>query len=408
MFSNINKIREEFPILSKIIYSKPLVYFDNAATAQKPKSVINQINYMYSEVNGNIHRAPHKLSNDATALYEESRDKIRAFINAKYREEIIFTSGTTGAINTIAGSLSKSILKRGDSVILSELEHHSNIVPWQLIGQEYGINIKVLSVDINGNLDVDSLSGLIDNSVKLVSVTHISNVTGLINPIEKIVEICHNRGVKVLIDGAQGIVHSDVDVQKIDCDFYVFSGHKLYGPTGIGVMYGKKELLDEMPPWMGGGDMIESVSFEKTTYAPLPLKFEAGTSNFISAAAMGQAIDFVQSLDKNFVNKHDRLIVEYLTEKLRSINGLTIYGDNPSNKIPLFSFTIEGTHPSDIATLMDKMGIALRSGRLCAEPLMHKFNIDGVVRASLLIYNTIEEAEYFIESLKRAVNILSK
>lgn len=408
MLTNISEIRGEFPILTKLIYSKPLVYFDNAATSQRPKAVINTVNLMNSSINGNIHRAPHKLSNDATALYEEARDKIQSFINAKHREEVVFTSGTTASINIIAGSFSKSMLKKGDTVILSELEHHSNIVPWQFVRDEYGINIKVIPTDESGRLLTDRLSDLIDSTVKLVSVTHISNVTGLINPIEKIIEISHNKGVKVLIDGAQGIVHSKVDVQKLDCDFYVFSGHKIFGPTGIGIMYGKYDLLEQMQPWMGGGDMIESVTFEKTTYAPLPLKFEAGTSNYVAAAGLGSAVDFILSIDPNFVNKHEESIVEYMYKELKQINNLTLYGDDSFNRIPLFSFNIKGLHPSDIATLMDKTGVALRSGSLCAEPLMRRLNINGVVRASLLIYNTIDEAEYFIDSLKRVINILSK
>lgn len=408
MLSNIIEIRKEFPILSKQIYSKPLVYFDNAATSQRPRAVIDMVNLMNSSINGNIHRAPHKLSNDATALYEGARDKIKTFLNATHREEIIFTSGTTASINIIAGSLAKSYLKRGDTVILSELEHHSNIVPWQFIRDEYGINIKVLPVDDNGLLLSNKLLDLIDSSVKLLSVTHISNVTGQINPIEEMIELCHSKGVKVLIDGAQGIVHSKVDVQKLDCDFYVFSGHKIYGPTGIGVLYGKREMLEQMEPWMGGGDMIESVTFEKTTYAPLPLKFEAGTSNYVAAAALGSAIDFYNTLDKSFVNLHEDLIVNYLYDELKKIEGITIYGESIPGKIPLFSFNIKGTHPMDVATMMDKTGIALRSGMLCAEPLMKRLNINGVVRASLLPYNTHEEVEYFISSLKRVVNILSK
>lgn len=408
MLLNISEIREQFPILSKTIYNKPLVYFDNAATSQKPKAVIEMVDNINSSVNGNVHRAPHKLSSDATSLYEQAREKIRSFINAKNIEEIIFTAGTTASINTIAGSLSKSFLKRGDAVVLSELEHHSNIVPWQFIRDEYGINIKVLPVDDNGILLADKLSSMLDSSVKLVAITHVSNVTGVINPIEQIIEVSHKHGAKVLVDGAQGIVHSRVDVQKMDCDFYVFSGHKIFGPTGIGILYGKRDLLEQMHPWMGGGDMIESVSFDKTIFAPLPLKFEAGTPNFVSALGLGSAIDFVESLNTQFVNKHEEIIVQYLYEELKKIEGLTLYGDVIINRIPLFSFNIKGVHPNDIATLMDKMGIALRSGKLCAEPLMSRLNINGVVRASLLLYNTLDEAEYFIESLKRTVNILLK
>lgn len=405
MFDTINKIREQFPILSKEVYSKPLVYFDNAATAQKPIEVISMTSRMFKELNGNVHRAPHKLSNESTLKYEQTRDKVKEFLNAAEREEIIFTSGTTASINLVANSFAKKYLKRGDSVILSQAEHHSNIVPWQMLRESIGIEIKVIPVDDNGRIMVELLPGMINKRVKLIAVTHISNVTGLITPVKDVVKLAHENGIPVLVDGAQGIVHSSIDVKDLDCDFYTFSAHKLYGPTGVGILYGKKSMLESLPPWMGGGDMIESVSFEKTEFAQLPLKFEAGTPNYIGVAATAAAIDFVNSLDNEFVLAHEKMISAKMEEQLRDIKGLKILGSEDF-KIPLFSFVIKGVHPNDLAILMDKMGVALRSGRMCAEPLVTKFGVDGIVRASLLPYNTLDEVTYFGDSLRRAVNML--
>jgi cysteine desulfurase/selenocysteine lyase len=404
--ADINQIRSLFPALEQSVNSKTLVYLDNGATSQKPKQVIDLVNMMNSGVNGNIHRAVHELSSKTTELYEDSREAIRQFINAAHRDEIIFTSGTTASINLVAASYGGKYLRKGDSVLVSEAEHHSNIVPWQLICESKEANLRVLPVDENGNWRMDMLDNLLDRSVKIVSVSHVSNVLGLINPVEELIFKAHAKGIPVLIDGAQSIVHIETDVRKLDCDFYVFSGHKLYGPTGTGILYGKREILDSMPPWMGGGDMVETVTFEKTTYAPLPLKFEAGTPNFIGAAAMLEAIRFVESIDKKFLENTERSIVEYMTEELLKIEGLRLYGMGES-RISLFSFTVSGAHPSDLAMIMDKMGVALRSGQMCAEPLMKRYGVESMLRASFAAYNTIEEAKYFITSLKRAIKMLS-
>lgn len=406
LIKNISEIRELFPALKQSVNGKDLVYFDNGATAQKPISVIELINKMNSGLNGNIHRAVHELSARSTELYEEARSEIQTFLNAKEREEIVFTSGTTASINLVANSFCQKFLNKGDAIIITEAEHHSNIVPWQMACERSGAELRVLPVDDKGVWKLEKLPEILGSKVKIISVAHISNVLGIINPIKDLIGIAHKKGIPVLIDGAQGIVHTRVDVQELDCDFYVFSGHKLYGPTGTGVLYGKREILDKMPPWMGGGDMVGTVSFEKTTYAELPLKFEAGTPNFIGAAAFGEAVRFVQTIDNEFLKNHEDEMVNYLLEKLATIEGLKLYGLAP-NKIPLFSFTVEGVHPTDLAMLMDKMGIALRSGLMCSEPLMTKYGVTGMLRASLAMYNTLEEAEYFIESLRRSVKMLS-
>ncbi len=404
--ADINDIRKLFPALEQSVNSKKLVYLDNGATAQKPQQVTDLVNLMNSGINGNIHRAVHELSSKTTELYENSREEVRLFLNAAHREEIIFTSGTTAAINLVAASFGDKFLKRGDAVLISEAEHHSNIVPWQLICEKKGALLKVLPVDDCGHWRMDMLDALLDENVKIVSVSHVSNVLGLINPVEELISMAHSRGIPVMVDGAQSVVHLNIDVQKMDCDFFVFSGHKLYGPTGTGVLYGKRELLEEMPPWMGGGDMVETVTFEKTTYAPLPLKFEAGTPNFIGAAALARAVMFVNSLDKEFTQKQEHAVVNFMVEELSKIEGLKLYGTQ-GDRISLFSFTIDGVHPADLAMIMDKMGIALRSGQMCAEPLMRRYGVEAMLRASFAVYNTLEEAEYFITSLKRAIKMLS-
>ncbi len=403
--SDISDIRRHFPALEQKVNGKDLVYLDNGATSHKPQSVIDLINEMNSRTNGNIHRAVHELSARSTALYEGARDDVKRFINASYREEIIFTSGTTASVNLVANSFCASCLREGDSVLISESEHHSNIVPWQLACERYGATLKVLPVDDDGNWRMDLLDKMLTPDVKIVAVAHISNVLGIINPIEELISCCHKQGIPVFIDGAQGIVHSSVDVSALDCDFYAFSGHKLYAATGTGVLYGKKAILEAIQPWMGGGDMVSSVTFEKTTYADLPLKFEAGTPNFIGAASLGQAIRFIESTDHSSLMEREKIIVEYMRDQLMRIDGLKLYG-NVDNKIPLFSLTINGAHPSDIAMIMDKMGIALRSGQMCCEPLMRRFNTESMLRASFAMYNTLDEAHYFIESLKRALKML--
>lgn len=404
--NNVNEIRDLFPALKQKVNGKNLVYFDNGATTQKPISVIELVNTMNSGVNGNIHRAVHELSARTTELYESARVEIQKFINAREREEIIFTSGTTASINLVASSFCKKFLKKGDAVIITEAEHHSNIVPWQMACERAGAELRIIPIDENGAWKLEKLSEMLDGKVKIISAAHISNVLGIVNPIEELIELAHKKKIPVMIDGAQGIVHSKVDVQKLDCDFYAFSGHKIYGPTGIGVLYGKREILESMPPWMGGGDMVGTVSFKKTTYAELPLKFEAGTPNFIGAAALGESIRFVRSIDIKLLEKNENELVGYLLEKLSAIEGLRLYGTS-KNKIALFSFTIKGLHPTDLAMIMDKMGIALRSGLMCSEPLMTKFGISGMLRASLAMYNTMEEAEFFIESLKKSIRLLS-
>jgi len=406
LIKDVDSIRKLFPALDQKVNNKSLVYFDNGATAQKPLSVIELTDKMNSGVNGNIHRAVHELSARTTELYEGAREDIRKFINAKEREEVIFTSGTTASINLVANSFCQKFLNKGDTVIVTEAEHHSNIVPWQMACERTGAELRVLPVDSNGEWMMEKLAEILDSKVKIISVAHISNVLGIVNPVKELIEAAHKKGVPVMIDGAQGVVHCKVDVQELDCDFYAFSGHKLYGPTGIGILYGKKELLDKIPPWLGGGDMVGTVSFNKTTYADLPLKFEAGTPNFIGAAALGEAVRFVRSIDGDFLKTQEDELVNYLINSLSSINGVKVFGTS-ANKISLFSFTVEGVHPTDLAMLMDKMGIALRSGLMCSEPLMTKFGVTGMLRASLAMYNTVSESEYFIASLKRALKMLS-
>ena len=412
-FCIMNKILEDIrtavPALSQQVYGKPLVYLDNAATSQKPVQVIELVNMMNSKLNGNVHRAMHYLSEQSTMLYEQAREKARQHINAPGRENIIFTSGATAAINLVASSFSCKFLKSGDSVIIAGDSHHSNIVPWQIACERAGARLKVIPVDDNGRLEIERLDSLVDSRTRLVAVTHISNVLGIVNDIGKIIEIAHARGAKVLVDGAQGIVHAKVDVQAMDCDFYAFSAHKLYGETGSGILYGKSDLLNQMPPYMGGGEMVETVTYEKTTYAPLPLKFEAGTPNFIAAASLAPAIDFADALDSGewgiAVKEEEDAILAYLPDALREIEGLTLYGTY-GKKIPLFSFSVEGCNSSDIAQMLDKLGIAVRSGQMCSEPLMNRYGVTGMVRASFAPYNTLEEAVYLADSLKRVVKML--
>ena len=407
--NTIQDIRDKFPALSQKVYGKPLVYLDNAATAQKPVEVIELLNKMNSATNANVHRAMYKLSDEATNLYEGARERVREFINAPARENIIFTSGATAAINLVASSFCAKYLKQGDSVVVTEDSHHSNIVPWQLACERAGAELKVLHINGNGEWMMEELESLLDEKTKIVAAAHISNVLGIINPIEELISKAHAKGIPVLVDGAQGIVHAKVDVQALDCDFYAFSAHKIYGETGSGILYGKEELLEAMPPYMGGGDMVGTVTFAKTTYAPLPLKFEAGTPNFIGNAALKPALDFAYEIHNGelgkVVKESEECITAYMKNALSQIDGAVLYG-NTDNKIPLFSFNIEGCHPGDIAQLLDKMGIAVRTGMMCAEPLMTRFGVTSMVRASFAPYNTLAEAEYLIESLKRVVGML--
>ena len=407
--ANINEIRNLFPVLSRKVYGKDLVYLDNAATSQRPQSVIDMWNKISTESNANIHRAVHRLADEATTAYEEARDTVKDFINASSREEIIFTSGTTASINLVAYCFGEAFICEGDEVVVTEAEHHSNIVPWQMMCKRRGAVLRVLPVDEYGHLRLEMLDELLSERTRIMAVTHISNVLGIINPIKEIVSRCHSRSIPVLVDGAQGIVHCEVDVQDLDCDFYAFSGHKLYAATGTGVLYGKKKWLDQMPPFMGGGEMVGTVTFENTTYAPLPMKFEAGTQNFASTATLKPAIEFAKILRDKELLKISDSITEYISEELRSMGNVRVFGvprGTEENKIPLFSFVVEGVHHEDLALILDKMGIAVRSGQMCAEPLMNRMGVTGMLRASFAPYNTQEEAEYFIKCLKRAVGML--
>lgn len=407
----VNQIREEFPALHQQVWGKPLIYLDNAATAQKHRKVLELQERMSSRTNANIHRALHKLSADATDLYEEGREAARNFLRAESREEIIFTSGATAALNLIASSLVRSHLNPGDKVLICEAEHHSNIVPWQLACEASGTSIEVLPVEESGEISLERLSELLDadDRIRILTINHISNVLGIINPLAEIVRIAHSKGVLVVIDGAQGVVHDKVSVRDLDCDFYVFSGHKIYAPTGIGVLYGRRSLLESMPPYMGGGDMVDRVSFSRTTYAPLPLKFEAGTPNFVAAASLKPALEFAASVrDDMRVQEYEKGIVTNMLQELQQIEGLKICGlpKDLSLKVPIFSIDIEGIHPSDVAQMLDKMGIAVRSGLMCAEPVVSRYSDSGLLRVSFAPYNTLAESETFISKLKLVINML--
>ena len=398
-----------FPSLSRKVYGKDLVYFDNAATSQRVQTVLDEWNRISSESNANIHRAVHRLSDEATQAYEGARDAVKEFLNAAGREEIIFTSGTTAAVNLVAFCYGEAFVGEGDEVIVTEAEHHSNIVPWQMMCKRKGAVLKVLPVDDSGHLMIEKLEELIGERTKIMAVTHVSNVLGLINPVKEIIDKCHSRGVPVLVDGAQGAVHCKVDVQEMDCDFYVFSGHKLYAATGTGVLYGKKKWLEAMPPYMGGGEMVGTVSFKETTFAPLPMKYEAGTQNFASAATLKPALEFINLLNDNELIKYNDKIKDYLLDYFNNDPRIRLYGvprGTSEEKIPLFSFTVQGVHHEDLALILDKMGIAVRSGQMCAEPVMDRFGVTGMLRASLSPYNTMEEAEYFVKCLNKAIDML--
>ena len=405
----VKEIRSKFPALSRKVYGKDLVYFDNAATSQRVQSVVDEWKRVSEESNANIHRAVHCLADEATQAYEQARDAVKEFINAESREEVVFTSGTTAAVNLVAFSFGEAFVKEGDEVIVTEAEHHSNIVPWQMMCRRKGAVLKVLPVDDSGYLMIEKLGGLLTDRTRILAVTHISNVLGIINPVKEIISECHSKGVPVLVDGAQGAVHCKVDVQELDCDFYAFSGHKLYAATGTGVLYGKRKWLDAMPPYMGGGEMVGTVSFAETTYAPLPMKFEAGTQNFASAATLKPAIEFIKSLNDNKLIRYNNSIRDYLLEYFKSDSRIRLYGVPRrinEDKIPLFSFTVEGVHHEDLALILDKMGIAARSGQMCAEPLMDRYGVSGMLRISIAPYNTLEEAEYFVKCLNKAIGML--
>lgn len=405
----VNEIREMFPALSRKVYGKDLVYFDNAATSQRVRTVLDEWNRISAESNANIHRAVHRLADEATQAYEAARDAVKGFLNASAREEIVFTSGTTAAINLVAFCFGEAFVKEGDEVVVTEAEHHSNIVPWQMMCRRKGAVLKVLPVDDHGHLKVEMLDDILTDRTRIMAVTHISNVLGIINPVKEIIEKCHAKGVPVLVDGAQGAVHCRPDVQEMDCDFYVFSGHKLYAATGTGVLYGKRKWLDAMPPYMGGGEMVGTVTFAETTYAPLPMKYEAGTQNFASMATLKQAVEFIGLLDDSSLVEYGDKVRDYLLDYFLKDERIRLFGaprGTYDEKIPLFSFVVNGVHHEDLALILDKMGIAVRSGQMCAEPVMDRFGVTGMLRVSLAPYNTMEEAEYFVKCLNRAIDML--
>ena len=396
----IEDVRKDFPILSKTIYNKPLVYLDNAATTQKPLSVIEAMNNEYLNVNSNVHRGVHWLSQQATELHESARETLRKFINAKSTNEIIFTRGTTESINLVASSFVEGFMNAGDEVIVSEMEHHSNIVPWQLQMARKGIALKVAPIDDEGNLDMEAFKKLFSERTKLVSIAHVSNVLGTVNPIDEIIQFAHSQGVPVLVDGAQSAPHFAIDVQAMDCDFFALSGHKMYGPTGIGVLYGKEEWLDRMPPYQGGGEMIETVSFDKVTFEKPPLKFEAGTPDYVATHGLATAVDYLLDLGMDNIQKHEAMLTKYAMEQLSTIKDIRFIG-TPRQKDAVVSFLVGDIHPFDLGTLLDRLGIALRTGHHCAQPLMQRLGIQGTVRASFGLYNTKEEIDVLVKGIER-------
>ncbi|MFT7344628.1 MAG: cysteine desulfurase/selenocysteine lyase [Lentimonas sp.] len=402
---NVKEIREQFPALRQQVYGKNLIYFDNGATSQKPQMVLDTMDKFYRLDNANIHRGVHYLSQQATTEFEKARKTIQVYINAKSTDEIIFTKGTTDAINLVANSFG-SMLKSGDEIIISAMEHHSNIVPWQMLCERVGCVLKVIPINKKGELIMDEYDKLLSEKTKLVSVTHISNALGTINPVKTIIKKAQAVGAKVLLDGAQSIQHKSIDVLDLDCDFYTFSGHKVFGPTGIGVLYGKEALLDSMPPYQGGGDMISKVSFEKTTYNTLPFKFEAGTPHIAGGIGLGKAFEFLNTLDMDAVLKYEKEITDYAQDLITTFRGVDIIGD-AKNKTSVVSFTIDKIHPFDLGTLLDKQGIAVRTGHHCAQPIMDFFEIPGTTRASFAFYNTREEIDTFIQAVDRSINMLS-
>lgn len=402
---NIDQIRADFPVLHQQVNKAPLIYFDNAATTQKPKAVIDALSAYYEHDNANIHRGIHTLAERATTAYELTRKKLAAFLNAPSTDQIIFTSGTTAGINLVAQTFGRANVVKGDQIIVSNLEHHSNIVPWQMIAEEKGAEIKVIPVSDAGVLDIEAYKAMLNPKVKLVAVNHVSNAIGTINPIEEIISLAHEVGAKVLIDGAQSVAHLEIDVQAMDMDFFVFSAHKLFGPTGVGVLYGKRDLLEAMPPYQGGGEMIKEVSFAGTTYNELPYKFEAGTPNIADVIAFGAALDYVQAIPSQALAAQEEALLAYATQKLQAIPGLRIVGTAPE-KIAVISFVIDGVHPQDIGVLLDKFGIAIRTGHHCAQPLMQRYDLVGTCRASFSFYNTFEEIDRFVLCLEKTLQML--
>lgn len=401
---DIQKIREDFPILSRMVYNKPLVYLDNAATTQKPLCVLDAMREEYLNVNANVHRGVHYLSQQATDLHEEARETVRGFINAPSTSEIIFTRGTTEGLNLVAASFTEEMMKEGDEVIVSVMEHHSNIVPWQLQAAKKGIAIRVIPMDETGKLDIEEYEKMFNEHTKLVSVAHVSNVLGTVNPVKQIVKIAHDHGVPAMIDGAQSTPHFRVDVQDIDCDFFVFSGHKMYGPTGIGVLYGKEQWLDKLPPYQGGGEMIESVSFEKTTFERLPFKFEAGTPDYVATHGLATAIKYIENIGIDNISRHEQELTKYCMKRLEAIDGMRLFG-TVKGKDAVVSFLVGNIHHLDMGTLLDRLGIAVRTGHHCAQPLMDRLGIQGTARASFALYNTKEEIDVLANGIERVAKM---
>lgn len=401
---NIEEIRKEFPILDTKIYNKPLVYLDNAATTQKPKCVIDTISNVYSTINSNVHRGVHHLSQVATIAMEDSRETVREFVGAVHRHEIIFTRGTTESINLVASSFGNTFLKEGDEIVISTMEHHSNIVPWQLLQARTGVKLRVIPLAENCKLDMEAYKEMFNEKTRLVSITHVSNVLGTTNPIKEVIDIAHSHNVPVLVDGAQSIPHKKINVQELDADFFVFSGHKVYGPTGVGVLYGKEKWLNAMQPYHGGGEMIKSVRFEKTTFNELPYKFEAGTPDYVGIIALGKALEWAKALGIENIAAHEHELTRYAVEQLRTIHDMRIFGEPDGAAI---SFLVGNIHPGDMGTILDRLGIAIRTGHHCAQPLIEHLGIQGTARASFAVYNTKEEIDIFIQGITRAVRMLS-
>ena len=403
--SDILSIRKDFPILASKVYGKDLIYFDNAATTQKPVAVIEAISDSYKKINANVHRGVHRLSQLSTEGHEAGRERVRRFINAGKSSEIIFTRGTTESINLVASSFGEAFIAPGDNIVITAMEHHANIVPWQLLSMRKEIEIRVVPLTPSGGMDMEAFKGLLDGKTKLVSVAHVSNVLGTVNPVKEIIAEAHGRGIPVLVDGAQGVPHRKVDVLDLDADFYAFSAHKIYGPTGIGILYGKEKYLNAMPPYQGGGEMIGHVTFQKTTFNELPFKFEAGTPDYIGVIATIAALDYVDAVGLDNIRRHEEELLKYTTEKMNGIPGMKIFGSAPE-KGGVISFVAEGTHPYDVGMLLDKQGVAVRTGHLCAQPLMDILGVPSVARVSFGMYNTLEECEYLIKSLRRTVKML--
>lgn len=400
------QLRKDFPVLHQKIYGKPFIYLDNAATTQKPQVVIDEISDFYSKINSNIHRGVHYLSEQATNRYEGARKKVQQFINAKHEHEIVFTKSTTEAVNLVAFSFGERFVKSGDEIIISEMEHHSNLVPWQMLCERKGAKLKVIPFNNKGELDIEAYQNMISKNTRLVAINHVSNSLGTINPVEKIIEIAHYTDIPVLIDGAQAIQHFTVDVQALDCEFYVFSGHKIYASNGIGVLYGKEQWLNDLPPYQGGGDMIQRVTFEKTTYNELPFKFEAGTSDYVAAASLGKAIDYLNEIGMKDIEHYENEVLEYATRQLKAIEGLTVYGE-AENKASVLSFLLNDIHHFDTGMILDKMGIAVRTGTHCTEPVMQHFGIEGTVRASFCFYNTKNDVDMLAGALSKVVEMFN-